>query len=252
MSKKNICDLKEKSDFICFMEDAIDGLLRMVSWILLISIVIIGMYETPNITTWDDITDNYTCVINNFYINEDSSVDDAKMLNEFVESLPSVFIREFRKNWRVIIEDYIPTPINYPNNVIIGGYTDWNSRIILVRKQTSSTDTLDTFIHELGHCFDFEYGSVSYSELFGNIYDLYKDDFSEQYTNSPVGYSTSSTAEFFATCFKEYILCPEHLKTVAPKAYNFVDYFYKDIQKIKYIYIYDLGAVANIMSRFAE
>ena len=229
------------------MGNAIDALLRMIAWILLISIIIIGIYEIPNIFTWNDIANNYTCVMNNFYIDEDSSVDDAETLNEFVETLPSVFINEFRNNWRVIIEDYIPAP-----NVTVGGYTNWNSRIILVRKQTNSTDTLDIFIHELGHCFDFEYGSVSYSDLFGDIYDLYKDDFSEQHTISPVGYSTSSAAEFFATCFKEYLLYPEHLKMVAPKAYNFVDDFYEDIQTIKYVYVYDLGAVANTVLRLSE
>lgn len=243
---------KGKSDFADSLENVIYAFLRMIAWILLIAVIIIGIYETPNISIWDDITDNYTCTFNNFYINEDSSANDAEMMNEFVETLPPVFIREFRENWRVIIEDYIPSTIGYTHDVIIGGYTDWNSRIILIRKQTNHTDTLDIFIHELGHCFDLEYGSVSYSDLFGNIYDLYKDDFSEQYTNSSAGYSTSSATEFFATCFKEYLLYPNHLKTVAPKAYNFVDNFYKDIQKIKYVYIYDLGAVANTVLRLAE
>lgn len=242
---------KKKSDFAYFMEDVIDVLIRMFIWILIISITIIVIYETPNIYALDDITGNYSCAINNFYVNEDSSVDDAKMLNEFVESLPPVFIREFRNDWRVIIDDCVFYPTGFPNNVIISGYTDWDSRIIFIRKEANSADTLDTFVHELGHCFDFEYGSVSYSEFFNDVYDFYKDDFTEQYTNSPIGYSTSSAVEFFAACFKEYMLYPEHLKTVAPKAYNFVDNFYENIQTIKYIYIYDFGAVANIASRFA-
>lgn len=248
----NASNIKKEDNFIDFMGNVIDIALRMFAWIILISAIIIGIYETPNIFTRNDITDNYTCVINNFYINEDSSVDDVKMLNEFVETLPTVFIREFRNNWRVIIGDHIPLYIDEYDNIAIGGYTDWNSRIIFIKKQTNYTDTLDIFVHELGHCFDFEYGSVSYSDLFGDIYELYKNDFSEQYTNSPDGYSTSSTTEFFATCFKEYMLYPKYLKTVAPKAYSFVDYFYKDIQDLKYIYIYDLGAVANIMLRLAK
>lgn len=236
---------KIKSDFADYIGNVLYALLRMIVWILVIAVIIIGIYETPNISTWNNLTDNYVCVMNNFYSNKDCSIYDVEMLNEFVETLPPVFIREFRENWKVIIEDYA-------SNTTIGGYTDWDSRIILVKKQTNFTDTLDTFVHELGHCFDFEYGSVSYSDIFGNIYDLYKDDFSEQYTNSPVGYSTSSAIEFFATCFKEYLLYPEHLKTVAPKAYNFVNNFYEDIQKIKYMYVYDLGAVANTALRLAN
>ena len=206
----------------------------------------------PNIFAWDDISDNYTCVANNFYINESSSVDDAEMLNEFVETLPQIFIREFRKNWRVIVGDSIPYPITYANDIIIGGYTDWNCRLVFVKKQLNYVDTLNIFVHEIGHCFDLEYGSISYSNLFGDVYDLYKETFLEQYTTSPDGYPTSSKAEFFATCFKEYMLYPDHLKIVAPKAYNFIDSFYKDIQKIKYVYVYDFGAVANTILRLAE
>lgn len=234
-------------DFAEFIGNMLYALLRMTIWILIIAIMIISIYEIPNIFAWDDVTDGYTCVIDNFYTNEDDIVDDVKLLNEFIETLPPVFIREFRKNWRVLVEDYVPS-----NGVIIGGYTNWDSRIILVKKQINFTDTLDIFAHELGHCFDCEYGSPSYSDLFGDIYDLYKDDFSEQYTNSPAGYSTSSAVEFFATCFKEYLLYPKHLKTVAPKAYDFIDDFYKDIQKIKYVYVYDLGDVANTVLRLAK
>lgn len=231
------------------MKNVIYAMMRMVAWILLISLIIVGIYETPNVFAWNDITDNYTYAINNFYINEDSDIDDVKMLDEFVETLPPVFIREFRNNWRVIVEDY-HVAVD-ANNIITGGYTDWNSRVIFINRQTNYDDTLNIFIHELGHCFDFEYGSVSYSDLFGNIYGLYKDDFKEKYTISPEGYSTSSSAEFFASCFKEYVLYPEHLNDVAPIAYNFVNSFYKDIQKIKYVYMYDLSDIANILSRWA-
>ena len=180
---KIIYESKRKSDLVDFIENIIDAMLRMFSWIILISIIIIGAYETPNIFEWNDITENYTCVMNNFYIKEDYGSADVEILNEFVETLPPIFISEFRKCWRVIIEDYIPPHIDCPNNVIIGGYTDWKSRVILIKKQTNPNDTLNIFVHELGHCFDFEYGSVSYSDLFGDIYDIYKDNFSEQYTD---------------------------------------------------------------------
>lgn len=243
---------RRKNGFIDFMEDVVFFLLRTLASVLFISVIIIGMYETPNVFGWNDMTEGYTCVTNNFYVYGSSSIDEAEMLNEFVETLPPVFIREFRSTWRVIIEDHPIALTGASLNVVVGGYTDWRSRIILVKKQTDFTDTLDIFVHELGHCFDFEYGSVSFSNEFGDIYDLYKDNFSEQHDISPEGYSTSTTAEFFAACFKEYLLYPEHFKTVAPNAYDFVDFFYEDIQEIKYVYIYDFGAIANTISRLTE
>lgn len=242
----------QKDNFIDFMRDVLDVFLRTIAWIVIISAMVIGAYELPHIFAREDIGDDYTCVLNNFYIDKDSGVDDVETLNDFVETLPPVFIKEFRKNWRVVITDHILISIDQYDGSVVGGYTDWNSSVICIRKQTNRSDMLDTFVHELGHCFDFEYGSVSYSAVFGDIYYLYKDDFSEQYTNSPDGYSTSSSVEFFATCFKEYMLYPEHLKKEAPKAYSFVDYFCEDIRNIKYFYMYDLGAVANLILRLAE
>ena len=243
---------QRKNDFLDFIEDIAFFLWRSVACILLASAIIIGMYETPNILGWNDMTDAYSCVLNNFYVYGESSVDEAEMLNEFVETLPPVFIREFRSTWRVIIEDHPIALTGASLNVVVGGYTDWQSRIILVKKQTEFADTLDIFAHELGHCFDFEYGSVSFSNEFGDIYDLYKDSFVEQHEISPDGYSTSTTAEFFAACFKEYLLYPEHLQTVAPNAYDFVNSFYEDIHGIKYVYMYDFGAIANTISRLTE
>lgn len=243
---------QRKNDFLDFMEDVVFFLWRSVACILLASAIIIGVYETPNILGWNDLTDNYTCVMGNFYVNGASRVDDAEKLNEFVEALPPAFVREFKNNWRVVIEDYFISTTGHASDIVLGGYTDWNSRTILVKAQTEYADTLDIFAHELGHCFDFEYGSVSFSTEFGDIYNLYKDSFSEQYESSPKGYSTSSTSELFAACFKEYLLCPEHLKTVAPKAYDYVDIFYDDIQSIKYMYIYDFGSIANTVARLAE
>jgi hypothetical protein len=242
-----------EDNFIGFMKDAMYAFLRMIALIILISVIIIGNYELPYyIFTQDDITDDYTYVMDNFYTDKSSSANDVEKLNDFIETLPPVFIREFRNNWMVIVADYIPVPVDLNNSAAVGGYTSWYSRIIFIKRQMSFADTLDIFVHELGHCFDFEYGSVSYSYLFGDVYDLYKDDFKEKHTISPDGYATSSSVEFFATCFREYMLYPKHLKTVAPEAYNFIDYFYKNIQDIKYIYIYDLGAVGNIVLRLGK
>lgn len=246
-------DVPNEDNFIGFMKNATYAFLRIVTVITLISIMIISNYELPYyMFTQDNITDDYTYVTDNFYTDKSASANDVEKLNDFVETLPPVFISEFRNNWRVIVADCIPIPASLNTNYSVGGYTIWYDKVIFIKRQTSYSDTLDIFIHEIGHCFDFEYGLASYGYLFGNVYDLYKDDFREKHTISPYGYVTSSSVEFFATCFREYMLYPKHLTTVAPEAYNFIDYFYKNIQDIKYIYIYDLGAVGNIVSRFGK
>lgn len=234
------------------MKKAITIFLCVVVFILLFSLMVVGIYEIHNKSMQDDLSSYYTCAVNNFYIDESTSISDVETLDSFVETLPSNFIKEFRKDWKVIIEDKIPAPEEWPDNVLINGYTDWNSRLVLIRNRSDSSEMLNSFVHELGHCFDLEYGSVSHSYLFSDFYELYKDDFNDYSTSAPPGYSTSSTDEFFATCFKEYLLHPEHLKEVAPKSYIFIDCFYKDVEEMKRSFTYDLGTVANTLRRLAN
>lgn len=243
---------QKKSDFAEFMKDAAYILLRIIAFVLLISVSIIIIYETPNILEWNAATDGYVRVADNFHIADESSSTDAEILNDFVDTLPPIFVKEFQRNWRVVIKDSIPVPVDYPDDVLVGGYTDWTSRTVVILRQENVDDMLNIFTHELGHCFDLEYGSVSYSDSFNDIYELYKGDFSEQSSNYLDGYSTSTNTEFFATCFNEYLLYPDHLKMAAPEAHAFIDSFYEDVQKIKYVYLYDLGTVANTVSRLAD
>ena len=60
----------KEDNFIDFMANVIDVVLRMLAWIILISVIIIGTYELTYIFTWDDIGDDYSCVMNNFYIDK--------------------------------------------------------------------------------------------------------------------------------------------------------------------------------------
>jgi hypothetical protein len=234
------------------MKRTLKTLALVTFYILLISIMVVTVYEIHNETAQDKFTSYYTRVLNNIYIDEKADVNDAEILDSFIETLPPIFIKEFRKDWRLVIEDSIPIPCDWPDNIAISGYTDWHTRTIVIKKHANPSDMLDVFAHEIGHCFDFEYGSVSYSSLFREFYELYNKDFDDYYTNSPPGYSTSTPVEFFATCFKEYLLYPEHLNTEAPKAYIFIDSFYKDIQKLKHTYLYDLGTVSNTMRRMVD
>ena len=234
------------------MKKALIIFLFIVIFILLFSIMVICNYELHNKFLQDELSSYYTCAVNNFYIDENTSVSNAETLDYFIETLPPIFVEEFRKDWKVIIEDKIPLPDDWPDYIQINGYTDWNSRTVLIRDRENTSEMLGSFVHELGHCFDLEYGSVSHSSLFNEFYELYKEDFSECSTNIPPGYSTSSTDEFFATCFKEYLLYPEHLNETAPKAYIFVDNFYKDVEKLRRFFTYDLGTVANTLKRLAN
>lgn len=221
-------------------------------WVLVISVIAVCIYERHDRTARDANISAYTHVADNFYVDSNCNDEAVSVMNEFVDILPTVFVEEFRDDWVVIIEDKIEPPASWPSNVVIDAYTHWQSRVIILRNQTDSNKMLNTFVHEIGHCFDFEYGSVSYSDVFHEIYSLYQLNFLEQDPYAAPGYATSSPVEFFATCFKEYLLYPEHLKTAAPKAYTFIDLFYNNVLELKRGYYYNFDAVVNTLRRITE
>lgn len=220
-------------------------------WIFIASFMTVTIYEYHHKTKQDLATSRYTHATDNFYI--DKSCDDwtVSTMNKLIDSLPPIFVTEFREDWVVIIEDKIKTPSDWPSNVSIDAYTHWQTRTIILKNQDADK-MLNVFAHELGHCFDFEYGSPSYSDVFREIYGTYRDTFLEQDPYATPRYATASPVEFFATCFKEYLLYPEHLKAEAPKAYNFVHLFYNNVLEMEHGYWYDFGAVANTLKRIAE
>ena len=251
-SAKKVKPMKTEDSFIGFLGNVIERIVRVFLWSVIISGVIIFTNEMPTLSARQGLNETYKCVLNNFYIAGNDCADDARAIDDFVDTLPEAFVKEFRDSWIVIIDDNKLTSVDLSSNTMVAGYTDWSERTIFITEQKQVADTLEIFVHELGHCFDFEYGSKSYSTFFKDIYAMYKDDFVDQSTLAAKGYATSSSMEFFAVAFKDYLLYPEHLNSVAPMAYKFIDSMYQDVQDIKYIYCYDFGDVANIITRLCE
>ena len=234
------------------MKKLLKILICITVYILIAAVIVISIYERHDVDTQEMMVSEYIHVEDNLYVDEKCDIEKALVMNEFVEELPSSFVTEFRDDWKVIIDDDIPTHDTWDDRLSITGYTYWQARIIVIKDQSDTDELLDVFAHELGHCFDFEYGSVSYSDIFNEYYSLYRDDFTEYDTDTLAAYSTITNYEFFATCFKEYLLYPEHLESEAPKVYIFVDDFYNDAAELKRGYAYDLGAVVNTLRRLTS
>lgn len=227
-------------------------------YIMIMLLIFICIFEHCDKSTQESIVSNYSHGMDNFYIDDGCNVENIEKINMFVDKLPSNFVTEFRNDWKVLIGSDIPyifiehenIPLDYKTHGIsIDGYTNWQTRIIFIREQLDVNQMLKVFIHELGHCLDFEYGSISYSNAFQEIYLLHRDNFVEKDDDSLKQYCTISRDEFFATCFKEYILFPEHLQDQSSQAYMFIDNFYKDIQKINLIFLYDFNDIICILRR---
>lgn len=193
------------------------------------------------------ILKDYSNIQNNFYVdsNTEVNVETIKRMDDFISSLPTNVAKVFSKDWVFILTDKIPVKvINSANEEVvqnnpdvfnedsfIAGVSNWRTRTVFVQSDPEFKKVQSTFIHELGHCFDYECGSVSSTEEFKNIYLLHKDTYIEQTRYSPEKYASISVSEFFATLFKEYFVSPDYLKLQAPEAYDFIDAIYKAVSE---------------------
>lgn len=187
---------------------------------------------------------NYSNIQDNFYSDKTNEVntETIRPMNDFISSLSPNVAKVFSKDWAFVVTDNIPFNVfektnkdydsdSLEKNVIISGVSNWRIRTVFIKAESNVKKLNTIFIHELGHCFDYEFGSPSSTDEFKNIYLLYKDTYVEQAYYSPENYAASSESEFFATLFKEYFVSPDSLKLQAPEAYGFIDAIYKEVSR---------------------
>ena len=97
----------------------------------------------------------------------------------------------------------------------------------------------DTIYHELGHFLSFIAGHVDNSAEYKAIYNSEKARYRKAFMDSR--YAVSSSAEYFAESYMEYVLEPGKLKSAVPKTYAAIQSSLKKItperlEKLKQIY----------------
>ena len=125
----------------------------------------------------------------------------------------------FSDGWKIVLGENVLC--DYSEGY--AGVTIWESRTILLNSYDDPEIEYRVFIHEFGHYFDLANGFLSSSSEFKKLYTLYKDSYTELDELIPDKYPRSTPQEFFASCFKEYYYCPEHLRSIAPLAYDFLN-----------------------------
>lgn len=225
--------------------------LRILKWLTIIAacsfvfILIAGFILVFSYAEYDENGQSkavlgYNDVSSVFYSDNRSGNESIYEMNVFISRLPAPVVSAFLDEWVVIVADEMPMILcekaisekgseavaimQSPGGV--GGYSNWRMRTMYIRDYSDDEIAYRVFIHELGHYFDYEFGSPSYTDAFQKIFLQHMKTFKERDETAPDGYATSSAQEFFAAVFKEYFLYPEHLKSVAPDAYDYFDSIY--------------------------
>lgn len=179
----------------------------------------------------------------NFFFSDPLNRETIDTFSTFISTLPPNVTAALMSDWKVVVSSSVPQPLQKfidakisllpyakkKETFSVFGYSNWNARIIYIKDLPNHGEMLRNFVHELGHYFDYEFGTPSATDEFIRIYSLYKDDFSEMDSSALAGYAISSREEFFATVFKEYLLYPKHLKEEAPEAFDFLNAIYTEV-----------------------
>lgn len=233
-----------------FFKKLLCVLLALVVFIISFAFYCTYSYSRINKKTHAAVLADYSLITDNVY--SDSSITEDTMyafenfisvlLPAFISQLSTNVVAPFNEDWSVIISAEFPATLekfNSENSLkapdqidldyVISGYSNWQLRIIYIYLQADPSKMYESFIHELGHCFDYEFGSPSLSGEFLDIYSTYKASSAEKGEDAFSKYAVSTTSEFFASVFTEYFLTPEHLEEIAPDAYHYFDNLYKEV-----------------------
>ena len=154
----------------------------------------------------------------NIYYDDAEVLDNAhQVLSNAYNILPNHIVRMIKSNWTIVVAD--SQPFDSTNNVVAAGITYSSKNVIWV---VSDFDEA-IFVHEVGHALDTYLGTLSDRPTFKSLYDCYWEAYREYDKNKINKHSVSSTNEFFASTFADYILHPEYVKEVAPDVYTFFE-----------------------------
>lgn len=250
---------------ISFLKSLLINAFYVLMFLIIAGCVYIYSYRYYDVSRQDAALEEQTLITDNFYSSnkDESSIKNVSLMNDFLSSLPSNVSALFQNKWAIVLVDEMPlssqdsdedTKEPGASDAETVGYCDWRPRLIYVKTQTNPEKLLSTFVHELGHVFDYEFGTPSETDEFKLIYSLYKGTYKEDPSFSAPDYISSTPAEFFATIFKDYLLYPEHLQSSAPEAYEFIGKLYNEASEIEAAntsFKYDLQSVLlNIKKQF--
>lgn len=162
------------------------------------------------------------------YLYSDGSITEKQLseMNSFILSLPEQIENAIKKEWVIVVCKKVPDCMSIQmknekqycdtSDLVNGGFTFTQQRVIYVCSALEENQINKSFTHEIGHLVSFLYHSAHGSPDWLKIYNTDKASFDTSY------YNTSTSAEFFASCFEEYFNSTEHLKENSEGAYKYI------------------------------
>lgn len=224
------------------MGNHINSLKKSLKWVWRISralgIAIIGavlvytvIIELSTIEAQSMIHDTYKQTeSHNVYIDDD--LDEEAQLSKVknvIKKLPKGQSDRFKNKWIILISKKCPFD-NFITEGTIMGTTYYSTNIIWMHPDFSEKE----LAHEFGHMFSFCCGEICKSKQFKEIY-LNNWNYIEANKTVVDSHCVSSSSEFFAEMFAEYLYYPDNLKDGATECYEFINNVRDDAWRLSFL-----------------
>lgn len=143
-----------------------------------------------------------------------------KYANKYMGYIPTkIWNRFVDKGWTLRITTEDIRKVYYPEiKSSLAGLTMFDERMIVIGY--SEKRIRRALLHEMGHFVDSELGFPSFTDEFEAIYNSEKNK--AKFKDQVDKHCTSTSTEYFAEAFLQYLIYPSNLKKNAPKTYAFI------------------------------
>ena len=182
----------------------------------------------------DFVHSNYQQSTYNVYVDENLDVEtQQKKVDETLELLPKYLFDEINDNWIVLISKECPFE-GLVTSGTVKGTTYYFTNIIWMHPDFTSHE----LAHEFGHVLSFKFGEIANSNKFKAIYKNNWDKYIDYGKTVVETHCISSSSEYFAQMFAEYIYYPDYLKENNHEVYEYMDDITHDYWRMSWLGLY--------------
>lgn len=158
-----------------------------------------------------------------YYKDDIVDINDSNERFEIVyDKLPEHLLNIIKNNWVILVSE--KEPIKIETAILPAGCTYSKERVIWLMDGFNE----ETLCHEIGHALDISLGTKSESKGFYCFYGKYWNVYKEFNNVAIDKHSTSTSDEFFASLFTDYILHYDYLNEHCPDVVIYFDNLFKN------------------------
>lgn len=198
-------------------DDILDEIVINVKPTTSISSSSITTYVAPTPTIKSTLSS--TSSIPSFIVGEKGvSSNVLKSVYNHFMNVPLNVRKSFIKDgWKiVIVANNLNKRFGYTSSIL--GLTVYKDKTIYIDNRSKAATSVE---HEIGHYVNYKYDWIDTSNEFRNIYAEERKDFIK-FTGS-IAANTSTTIEYYAEAYQEYLWHPNKLKKYCPRTYEFIN-----------------------------